>query len=87
MTSFDLSDAQKQLNERAVRFFHSRNIPIDQPDIPAQVDDELRAELIAIAREIGLRYRHMPHAFTTSLKIISSEAFDRWSLARRITTA
>lgn len=60
MISFDLTDAQRGLQDRVTDFIDKRIIPLEAPGLPKQVDDKFRSELVALAKEAGLLSPHVP---------------------------
>lgn len=60
MIGFDLSDTQKQLHDRVERFIEEKIVPLEEPGLPPQVDDDLRTKLVKHPREAGLLSPHMP---------------------------
>jgi len=63
MISFDLSDSQKELQDRVTSFIQTKIIPLEEPGLPRQVDDKFRQELVALAKEAGLLSPHVPKEF------------------------
>jgi len=63
MISFDLSDAQTELQNRVTDFIQSKIIPLEEKGLPRQVDDPFRQDLIALAKEAGLLSPHVPKDF------------------------
>lgn len=63
MISFDLTDAQKALQDRVTVFIRDRIIPLEGEGLPRQIDDPFRKELIALARDANLLSPHVPEAY------------------------
>lgn len=63
MISFDLTDTQKELQDRVTDFIQTKIMPLEEPGLPKQVDDKFRQELVALAKGAGLLSPHVPKEF------------------------